>query len=100
MRHVCIVSDWPANVFVAGTVTFSSITHRLRSDRERDGVYALHLESGSRFYSRAPLRLYDRVRRPLPLGEIASGAKVCVATDDDGWMTAVQVLDVADDCPF
>jgi hypothetical protein len=85
---------------VTGTVGFSSLPYRLHAHAGSEGLYVIAIADGRQFFARVAPRLFDHARQPMAMQHIARGSRVKLHIDDDGWMDAIQAMELIDDCPF
>jgi hypothetical protein len=81
-------------------ISYSALDHRLHSDPASDGLYVVALRSGEQFFARVTPRLFDCNRRPMPEQHVSPESAAKLHIDDEGWLLAVQVLELINDCPF
>ena len=70
-------------------------------------IYYPKLDDGTEFYALSPPHAFDAQRQPVLSREVPPGSKVRVKFRQETtplgmicWMSAVQILELADDCPF
>jgi hypothetical protein len=83
-----------------GVVDYAAVTHPLRAFATDKGLYAVFLKGGDWLFGRTPPKMFSKDRRPVPLQPVAPGSVVRISVDGDKWMQAVQIIELADDCPF
>ena len=90
----------PRPKILQGVVDYAAVTHPLRAFAKDKGLYAVFLKGGQWLFGTTPPRMFSKDRRPVPLQRVAPGSVVRISVDDDNWMQAVQIIELADDCPF
>jgi hypothetical protein len=83
-----------------GVVDYAAVTHPLRAFATDTGLYAVFLKGGEWLFGTTPPKTVSKDRRPVPLQPVAPGSVVRISVDDDNWLQAVQIIELADDCPF
>ena len=86
--------------YVEGLVIFAALTYRVRSAPDRHGLFAVYLTESRWYVAKVPPKMYDKNRQPLQLFDLPAGSLVRLCLDASDWITHIQVLLVADDCPF
>jgi len=85
--------------FITGEVAFSAITDPVRCFSS-DAFYVVFLLSEEWFVATTQPRLYDKSRNLLSPQAIPVGSVVTLALDAKHRIQAVQIVSLADDCPF
>ena len=83
-----------------GVVAYSAITDPIRCFPKDPAFYVVFLTNEKWLFGKMQPRLYDRARQPMPPQPISRGSTVRLSVDDDNWLHAVQIVELADDCPF
>jgi hypothetical protein len=83
----------------AGTVAFAAITDPVRCTASDPPFYVVFLTDERWFVSSTQPRLYDQ-RKLIPARSIPPGSVVTLGLDERNRIAAIQIVSLADDCPF
>jgi hypothetical protein len=86
--------------FITGEVAFAAITDPVRLTLTDPPYYLVAFVSEDCFISATQPRLYDRLRKLIPAQAIAPGSVVSLGLDVRRRIEAIQIVCLADDCPF
>ena len=86
--------------FVTGEVAFAAITDPVRCCPSDSAYYVMFLLSEEWFASVTQPRLYDSARKLIPAQPIPVGSVVTLGLDAKRHIQAIQIVSLADDCPF
>lgn len=85
---------------VSGVVAFAAIAQPCLFPAVATPYFAIWFPDEQWYFADVQPRLYDRDRRLIPPQPIPRGSVVNLHLDAGDWITAVQLVTVADDCPF
>jgi hypothetical protein len=81
-------------------VAFAAITDPVRCTASDPPFYVVFLTDEKWFVSSTQPRLYDDHRKLIPAQSIPPGSVVTLGLDESKRIAAIQIVSLADDCPF
>jgi hypothetical protein len=85
---------------VSGVVEFAAIAQPHQFATVERPYYLVWFPEGEWYFAAQQPRLYDAARKLIPPQPIPPGSTVNLHLDPHDWITAVQLVAAADDCPF
>jgi len=104
-----VPGDYPAarknivrvsHMIITGVVAFAAIAQPHQFSTVTTPYYVVWFPEGKWYFAAQQPKLYDADRRLIPPQPIPVGSTVRLNLDADDWITAVQIVELADDCPF